>query len=165
MKTAREPVDLDEAKRILSVFADEQVDYVLIGSMAMAAQGLVRATRDMDFFVSSSPENVKRLRSALKILFDDDPSIDQITAEDLSGDYPAIQYVPPNGRYSLDILSRLGNAIAFEDIESNDIVVDGIPIKVASPRALYSMKRFTARAQDRLDAEMLRERFGLEEGD
>lgn len=40
-----------EAMRILEAFERHQVDYVLVGSMAMAAQGLVRATRDMDVFV------------------------------------------------------------------------------------------------------------------
>jgi hypothetical protein len=37
-------MDLDEAKRILTAFEREGLEYVLIGSMAMAAQGLVRAT-------------------------------------------------------------------------------------------------------------------------
>ena len=57
---------LREAKRILAAFEREGVEYVLIGSMAMAAQGLIRATRDVDFFVSPEPENVDRLRRALK---------------------------------------------------------------------------------------------------
>ena len=42
---------LDEARRILSVLEREEVQYVLIGAMGMAAQGLIRATRDLDFFV------------------------------------------------------------------------------------------------------------------
>jgi hypothetical protein len=44
------------------------VKYVLVGSMAMAAQGLVRSTRDLDFFVSPEPENVERLKRALRLL-------------------------------------------------------------------------------------------------
>jgi hypothetical protein len=59
-------MDLDEAKRILAAFEREKVEYVLVGSMAMAAQGLVRATRDLDFFVSPEPDNVARLKRALK---------------------------------------------------------------------------------------------------
>jgi hypothetical protein len=55
-------VDFDEAKRILAAFETERVRYVLIGSMAMAAHGLIRATRDIDFFVSPDPENVERPR-------------------------------------------------------------------------------------------------------
>jgi len=36
----------------------------------------------------------------------DDPAIEEITAEDLAGDYPAIQYVPPSGTFHLDLLTR-----------------------------------------------------------
>lgn len=78
-------MDLNEAKRILAAFEREDVKYVLVGSMAMAAQGLVRATRDLDFFVSPEPANVARLKQALKSLFDDDPNLDQISAEELAG--------------------------------------------------------------------------------
>ena len=54
--------------------------------MEMAAQGLVRTTRDLDFCVSPDEDNVDRLRKALRSLFDD-PSVEQITAADLGGDY------------------------------------------------------------------------------
>jgi len=158
-------VNFDEAKRILAAFEREGVEYVLIGSMAMAAQGLIRATRDVDFFVSPEPENVDRLQRALKSVFEDDPNIDEITAADLGGDYPAIEYTPPHGRYSLDILSRLGDAWRFQDLESEVLVVDGVSIRVATPAQLYRMKKGTVRPQDRLDAEAIRERFGLDEED
>jgi len=155
-------MDFDEARRILAAFEAEGVEYVLVGAMAMAAQGLIRATRAVDFFVSPEPENVERLRRALKSLYDD-PAVDEITAEDLAGDYPAVQYSPPHGRYSMDILARLGEAFRYEDLESQVIVVEGVRIRVATPRMLYRMKRDTVRPQDRLDAQALRERFGLGE--
>ena len=59
-------MNFDEAKRVLAEFEREGVEYVLIDSMAMAAQGLIRATRDVDFSVSPEPENVNRLQRALK---------------------------------------------------------------------------------------------------
>jgi len=158
-------VDFDEAKRVLAAFQREEVRYVLIGSMAMAAQGLIRATRDIDFFVSPDRDNIERLRRALKSVFEGDPNVDEITAEDLDGDYPAIEYTPPHGRYSLDILSRLGEAFCFEDLESEVLVIDGISIHVATPGQLYRMKKSTVRPQDRMDAQAIRERFNLEEGD
>ena len=158
-------MDFEEAKRILAALEREGVRYVLIGSMAMAAQGLIRATRDIDFFVSPDPDNVERLRRALKSVFDSDPNVDEITASDLAGDYPAIEYTPPHGLYSLDILSRLGEAFVFENIESEELVVDGIRVRVATPRMLYRMKKDTVRPLDRIDAEAIRERFGLPEND
>src|SRR6202040_1869730 len=109
-------MDFADAKRILRALEQAGVRYVLVGSMAMAAQGIVRATRDADFFVAPDEENIARLRRALKSVFDGDPNVDQITAADLGGDYPAVEYTPPHARYSMDILSRLGEAFRYEDI-------------------------------------------------
>lgn len=157
-------IDFEEAKWVLAALEREGVRYVLIDAMAMAAQGLVRATHDLDFFVSPDPENVDRLKRAFKSLFDDDPNIEEISAEDLAGEYPALEYTPPHGRYSVDILSRLGEAFSYPDIESETVTTtEGTRISVATPRMLYRMKRDTVRPQDRLDAEVIKEQFNLEE--
>ena len=155
-------MEFEEVTRVLAAFERRGVRYVLVGSMAMAAQGIVRATRDMDVFISAEAENVERLKAALRELYAD-PQIEEIRAEELAGDYPVVQYVPPSGDYSIDILARLGEAFRFDDIESEETVLGGIRVRVATPRTLYRMKRDTLRAQDRLDAEILKERFGLAE--
>lgn len=153
----------DDAKLILAALEREGVEYVLVGAMGMAALGLVRGTQDLDFFVSPLPKNVDRLRKALKSVYQNDPNIDQITAEDLGGDYPAVQYVPPHGQYAMDILSRLGVAFHYEDLEWEEVDAEGVRVRVATPRMLYKMKKDTVRPQDRLDAEWIRRVFGLEE--
>ncbi|MBI4262811.1 MAG: hypothetical protein HY657_00400 [Acidobacteria bacterium] len=148
--------------RILAAFDRHRVAYALVGSMAMAAQGIVRATRDMDVFVSPDELNVARLKAALKEVFDD-PSIDSIAAADLGGEYPAIQYVPPAADYWIDILARLGEAFQYPDVECEILRVEGVSVRVATPRMLYRMKKDTVRPQDRVDAQVLKERFGLED--
>ena len=40
---------------------------------------------------------------------------------------------------------------------------DGIPVCVATPAMLYRMKKATVRWKDRIDAQQLRDRFGLED--
>jgi hypothetical protein len=152
----------DEAMRILVALDRHRVAYVLVGSMAMAAHGIVRATRDIDIFVSPDEDNIARLRDALKEVFDD-PSIDEITAADLGGDYPAIQYVPPSGDYWIDVLARLGEAVQYPDVECEILRIEGVAVRVATPRMLYRMKRDTVRPQDRLDARVVKERFNLED--
>jgi hypothetical protein len=155
-------MEFSEALRVLAAFERHGLRYVLVGSMAMAAQGLVRATRDMDVFVSPDADNVARLKAALRDLFADS-EIDNIRAEELAGDYPAIQYVPPKADFWIDILARLGEAFQFGDLESEELSVEGVRVPVATPRMLYRMKRDTVRPQDRLDADQLRERFNLPE--
>lgn len=155
---------LEEAKAVLAALVLENVEFVVIGSMAMAAQGLPRATHDLDLFVSPEIANLEALKRALFALFDD-PSVEEIDPEELAGDYPAVEYVPPHGRYSMDILTRLGEAFSWRDLAggSDEIVLGDLVVRVASPRMLYRMKKDTVRPQDRADAARIREAFGLEE--
>jgi Nucleotidyl transferase AbiEii toxin, Type IV TA system len=164
MTSTPSTMSFDEARRIVEAFEVQGVRYVLVGAMAMAAQGLIRATRDVDFFVAPDPDNVERLRRALRGLYDD-PDVDEITSEDLAGDYPAIEYSPPHGRYSMDLLARLGEAFRYDDIEAHNVFVEGVRFRVATPAMLYRMKRDTVRPQDRLDAEAIKQRFALEDAD
>ena len=136
--------------------------YIVFGGVALNLQGLPRATEDLDIFVAPTDENVARLRLALVSVFQD-PQVAEITAEDLLGDYPAIQYVPPDGSFHVDILTRLGTAFRFEDLVAERIDLDGLSVSVATPATLYEMKRDTVRARDRADAERLRQRFGFGE--
>jgi hypothetical protein len=155
-------VEIDQAVKILAAFQRESVEYVLVGSMGMAIHGVIRATRDIDVFVQPGVENVARLRKALHEVFSD-PSIAEITAEDLGGDYPAVQYVPPEGDFWIDILARLGERFRYEDIEWQAVQLDDVLVRVATPRMLYRMKRDTVRPQDKADAAELKRRFNLEE--
>ena len=110
-------VDYDQTREVLAAFEREGVDYVVFGGVAMNLQGLPRATEDLDVFVAPTEDNIRRLRQALASVFTD-PHIEEITATDLLGSYPAIQYVPPDGGFHLDILTRLGEAFRFEDLKS-----------------------------------------------
>ncbi len=154
---------LEEAKAILAALLEEKVEFVVIGSMAMAAQGLPRATHDLDFFVSPEIENLEALKRALFNLFED-PNVYQIDPQELAGDYPAVEYVPPHGRYSMDILTRLGEAFSWQDLVagSDTIELGGLIVRVASPRMLYRMKKDTVRPQDQADAARIRDAFDLE---
>jgi hypothetical protein len=155
----------DEALRVIASLNAAGVEYVVVGGVAVNLHGLVRATEDLDLFIRPDPANVERLRTALKTLWAD-PSIDEITAEDLCGEYPAVRYGPPVGDLYLDILTRLGEATAYADLEAEEKVVEGVAVRVATPRTLFRMKRGTVRPIDHADAAALRAAFDLggEEG-
>lgn len=153
---------LDEALQVIQAFNDEGVDYVVVGGVAMNLHGLVRATEDLDVFVRPDPDNVARVRRALASIWND-PDIEQITAEDLCGDYPAVRYGPPTESFYLDILTRLGEATKFADLEVEEKNVDSVRVRLASPRTLYRMKKDTVRPIDHADAAALRAAFRLEE--
>src|SRR6185503_13912534 len=118
---------------------------------AMGVHGVVRATEDVDIFVRATPDNLTRLRKALRAAYAADPNVDDIKDEDLLGDYPAVRYFPPSGDLYLDIMTRLGEAASYETVEREIKEVAGIRIVVATPRALVRLKRDTVRAIDRQD--------------
>lgn len=155
-------MNVELVKRVLQAFEQEKVQYVVFGGVAINLLGLARATEDLDIFVAPEPGNIERLKAALHRVFDDQ-SIEEITAEDLLGEYPAVQYVPPEGSFHIDILTRLGEAFRFEDIVARQVDFAGIAVNVATPETLYEMKKGTVRPKDWGDAEALRRRFRLGE--
>jgi hypothetical protein len=132
---------------------------VLVGAVALTLHGIVRATEDIDLFIRPERDNVERLRRALTSVWDD-PDIAQITATDLAGDYPMIRYGPPGEGFVIDLLARLG-AVSFGDLEAQTLVIEGVPVRVATPATLFRMKRDTVRPIDKADAAALQQKFGL----
>jgi len=155
-------VDRDEIIRVLRAFEEAGLEYVLIGATAMGFHGLVRATQDLDLFIRATPENIERLRVALRKTYDSDPHIDEISSADLLGDYPAVRYIPPTGDLYFDVLTRLGESASFETVESEIKEIQGIKVSVATPLALYRLKKNTVREQDHADAAALRKLFNFE---
>lgn len=145
---------------VFRAFELEGVRYKVVGAVAINLLGLARGTDDLDIFVEPTTENIDRLKRALNTVFHD-PAIDEISSEDLLGDYPAIQYNPPDGTFHIDILHRLGEAFGYDDIEVEVLDVEGVRVPVATARMVYRMKKDTLRPQDHADAERLRLHFKL----
>jgi hypothetical protein len=157
-------LDRDEMLRVLRAFEQEGLEYVLIGAAAMGLHGIVRATEDLDLVIRATPENVARLRRAFRSVYAD-PSVDEISEADLLGDYPALRYYPPSGDLYFDVITRLGEAASYDTVAAETQEIDGVRVRVATPRALYRLKRDTVRPLDRGDAEALRRRFDLHDED
>jgi hypothetical protein len=155
-------MDFERLRALLAALEHEGVRYAVFGAVALNVHGFARFTEDLDLFIAPEAENVEQLKRALKSVFQD-PSIDEITADDLLGDYPAVQYVPPEGTFHVDVLTRLGTAFTFADLETQRVKFDDLEITVVTPRTLYRMKRDTVRLKDRADAELLRNRFDVED--
>ena len=145
-------MDRDELLRVLRAFEAAGLDYVLIGATAMGFHGVVRATEDVDLFVRATPENIERLRAAFRAAYGNDPHVDEIRADDLLGEYPSVRYYPPSGDLYFDVMTRLGEAASFETVDAELKMVEGIRVRVATPGALYRLKRDTVRPLDRQDA-------------
>ena len=155
-------VDLGEVLTLIKAMNRENVEYVTFGAIALWAHGIVRNTEDADFFVAPTTENIERLKRALRSVWND-PAIDDIDADELIGDYPAVRYGPPDTDFYVDFLTRLGEAYSSSTLEWQNAEIEGIPVRVVTPAQLFQMKRDTVRPKDRGDAEALRQAFRLED--
>jgi len=61
----------DDFLDVLKAFQKEKLEYILIGGFAVIIHGMPRVTQDLDIFVKMVPENIEKLRRALKTIFDD----------------------------------------------------------------------------------------------
>jgi len=154
-------MDFDVLKRVLAALESYGVKYAIFGAIALNLHGLARSTEDLDIFIAPEAWNIDRLKAALRSVFDD-PEIANITAEDLLGDYPAVQYNPPEGSFYLDVLTRLGTVFRYDDLETERVPYQDLTVTVITPRMLYEMKKDTVRLKDRADADLVRRRFNLE---
>ena len=141
---------------ILGALSAGNVDYILIGGLAVAYHGVPRFTEDIDLFVRRDPENIARLKNALRTVFDDE-SIDEITYDDLV-EYAVVRYGTPDDFY-IDVMDRIGEAFSYEDLDYEVIEMDSIPIRIATIETLIRLKKGTLREIDRLDVAMLQEKL------
>lgn len=154
-------IDEDRLGAVFRALARHRVDYAVFGAVALGLHGLVRTTADLDLFIAPDRDNVERLKAALLESIGD-PTAHEISADDLCGDYPAVRFVPEEG-FALDIVTRLGEAVRYSDLEIEVKPFDGTPVRVVTARTLWRLKKDTIRPGDRIDAAVLAERFGFEE--
>jgi hypothetical protein len=147
---------IDKFLQVIDQFEKENVEYVLIGGFAVVLHGFPRLTQDIDVFIRPTEENVKRLQTALKNVFDD-RSIDEITYDELAR-YPVIRYGTPDG-FNIDIIAQIGEAIQFDDIEYDVMEVEAHRLKIADEHSLIRMKENTMREIDQADVRFLREKL------
>ena len=155
-------IDFNRVLAIVEAFNREGVEYKVFGGVAMNFHGLPRTTEDVDFFVSSSPENLARIKRALRSIWDD-PHLDEIQDDDMIGAYPSFTYEPPNESFGIDVVSRLGEAFAYDDLEAETREIRGVPVRFVTAETLYRMKRDTVRPIDKIDALNLQQRFNLKD--
>jgi hypothetical protein len=155
-------MDFDKVRDLAAAFNREEVEYILVGGVAVNLHGYVRQTEDVDFFIRPTIENVERTKRALTSVWDD-PSIQEIDGEDICREYPTVRYGPPDVDYYVDLMTGIGVAFRYDDLESEVREFEGVPIRVATPRTLIAMKKDTVRPKDRLDADVLRQMFDIPE--
>ena len=138
----------EDVVRIVALLEADSVEYALIGGYALALQGIVRLTEDVDILVEPTEENARRWVHALSQLPDG-------AARELEGD--ATVHEEPyairiNDEFTIDVMNS-ASGLTWIELLPHRIRVDGV--NVIDLAGLLRMKE-NGRLKDRADAEQIR---------
>ena len=143
---------------LMASFEKNDVEYILIGGIAINLHGFSRNTQDIDLFINPLEENINKFKKSLFEVFKDE-EINEITLPELEK-YPVIRYGTDSG-FFIDIISKIGENFIFNDLQYEIKIVDGIKVKLADLKTLYKLKEKTYREIDQLDLKFLKSKLGL----
>ena len=140
--------------RIAELLEAEHVEYALIGGYALALQGIVRLTEDVDILVEPSIDNARRWVRALSRLPDG-------AAKELVGDdtlHEENYAIRINDEFTVDVMNS-ASGFTWQQLLPYRRRIEGI--NVVSLEGLLLMKEH-GRLKDRADAEAIRKALGSE---
>lgn len=168
---ASEPVELD-ADAILRALVEHDVEFVVIGGLAVAAHGYVRGTKDIDIVPNPARENLALLYEALVALAAEPIESGDFRPEempvafDVDGLSHGGNWALRTLRGRLDILQWATGFETYEALRSRALELDLRDVGCvlfAGYGDLVAMKETAGRRQDHEDLQRLREARGLEE--
>jgi len=127
-------------------------EYLIVGGYAVAIHGKIRATKDVDVFVGTDPENAAKVWRALAVF---GAPLADLQVEDLTE--PETFFImgrPPN---QIDIITTI-DGVSFEAAWSNRIesTFGDVRVNYIGREDLLANKAAAGRPQDKLDLEYLR---------
>jgi hypothetical protein len=141
-----------DVRRVAELLEAEHVEYALIGGYALALQGIVRLTEDVDILVEPTAENARRWVRALSQLPDG-------AAKELAGDetlHTETYAIRINDEFTVDVMNS-ASGLTWQDLAPYRTRIDGI--HVVSLAGLLRMKQH-GRLKDQADAEAIRKALG-----
>ena len=136
---------------LLAAFLAANVDYAVVGGVAVNAHGYVRATNDLDIFIRPTEENARAAFEALRTL---GIPLGELQPTDLLSDQDNLRFGPAEDH--IDILASIGE-MPFDQVWRNRIetLVEGLPVPFISKADLIENKRQVGRLRDLADVEAL----------
>jgi hypothetical protein len=141
---------------LIAEFNAQGVEYLVVGAHALAAHGIVRATKDLDVWIRPSVDNAPR---ALRALAAFGAPLHDLTEADLGTEGLVFQIgIAP---IRIDVITKI-DGVAFADAWSERVQTrfGDQPTAVLSLRHLIQNKRAAGRLQDLADLEQLQRLVG-----
>lgn len=140
----------DEQLRLLRLFLEAGVEYVVIGGYAVIAHGYPRYTGDLDILIRPTAENGQRAVVALE-------QFGRPAGEFEVADFVLVPHVLSFSQVSDFDLLTATPGVEFEECYAQRLIlrVGGVPINFINLAALRKTKLATGRLKDLLDLENL----------
>jgi hypothetical protein len=136
---------------LLAEFNAHGVEFLVVGAHALAAHGLVRATKDLDVWVRPDPANAEKVLAALNAF---GAPLHDLTAEDLSN--PGLIFQIGVEPIRIDVLTRIdGVDFGSAWAERFEARFADQTVSVLSRAHLIQNKKAAGRDQDLLDVKWL----------
>lgn len=154
---------------LLRVLRNHEVEFVVIGGLAVAAHGYVRATKDLDIAPRPQPENRRRLFAALESVQAEPLELAEFAPAELPVEFTP-EALDGGGNWALrttvgriDVMQWVAAAEDYDRLCDNALAVE-LPdvgrVLFAGFDDLVAMKQAAGRPEDRVDLERLRELRG-----
>ena len=137
---------------LLADLGRSEVDFVLVGGLAVAIAGYARTTEDVDVLVEASEPNLRRLLAVLARFGEGHGAV--LSPADFPLEEGCIRIAED---FDLDIFTLLGGQ-TYADLRplSAEHDVQGVPIRTLTAEGLIRLKSDSVRPKDQLDVEVLR---------
>jgi hypothetical protein len=138
---------------LLAEFNAAGVEFLVVGAHALAAHGLVRATKDLDVWVRAEPQNAGRVLTALAAF---GAPLHDLTVADFSR--PGITFQIGVEPIRIDVITEI-DGVAFHEAWPDRLEARFVDqtVGVLSRHHLMTNKRTSARPQDLVDVRWLEE--------
>ena len=131
----------------MALLAKNNIQFITVGGLAVAANGFVRATVDVDILVQSSKENLEKLVGVLATF-----------GEGYAGELKPEELIQETGstriceHFDIDIFTKMKGK-TYEDFlpNSKTTTVYGQAIRYLNPQQLIELKKGSYREKDVLD--------------
>ena len=146
-------------ERIVGALNAGDVAYVIVGGLAVAAHGVVRATRDFDLVPEPSAANLDRLAATLSDIGAEHPVDDKLTGAGLAR---PVSFKVHTRHGDVQVLNRMPAVPSYAQLVSTAISVEmaGEPALFCSLAELRAMKIASGRPRDLVDVAELDELNG-----
>jgi len=139
-------------KELLQIFAEEKVEYLIVGAYAVIHYTQPRYTKDIDLWIRPSVENARRVAKAfLKFGI---PLV-EVTQKDFESE--GLQYVIGVSPCQIDFLTSLPGILQFETAwnERTSTQLDQFQVHFLGKNSLIKAKQTAGRPQDLADLDEL----------